>query len=334
MARNNNEDEFNSASSPRDFSRHNQKQEKMREQMEEQILFSRFQQIATQQLKKVSGQVQMGKEEQRIISNMNGMGLKEGIVAGILSFVVLRRGPVYIGRMVRRRTQGPSPPFSSHTTAAGEASVAPYRLSDPEKFTKSASINPFHRAADQFPRPRSFLSRSIWFVFDTTLSLLIAANVSMASTDTNIIRQQIVELPLVSGRSLTADVLCDALVEELRKVQEEKDPTYERLQNHSQGDNSTAAEYYMDSIVRFCENCERRRFSEQRIREERGLGKMVPVEVSPVPRDGPRLVVTKHGEEIVVDKDGMESSFLEHFGSDETWAADFVSDKKDQDRNF
>ena len=47
-----------------------------------------------------------------------------------------------------------------------------------------------------------------------------------------------------------------------------------------------------------------------------------------------RLVVTNHGEEIVVDKDGMESSFLEHFGSDETWAADFVSDKKDQDRNF
>ena len=260
--------------------------------------------------------------------------MKEGIVAGILSFVVLRRGPVYIGRMVRRRTQGPSPPFSSRTTAVGEASVAPYRLSDPEKFTKSASINPFHRAADQFPRPRSLLSRSIWFVFDTTLSLLIAANVSMASTDTNKIRQQIVELPLVSGRSLTADVLCDALVEELRKVQEEKDPTYERLQNHSHGDNSTAAEYYMDSIVRFCENCERRRFSEQRIREERGLGKMVPVEVSPVPRDGPRLVVTNHGEEIVVDKDGMESSFLEHFGSDETWAADFVSDKKDQDRNF
>ena len=353
-------------------------QDQMKERRDEQLLFQRFQNIATLKLGQLSRQVQitkqdkasdggngfnvdagvahdnelkMGEEEQRIISNMTGMGLREGIAASIASFIILRRGPKYIGRWVQRRRQrqqSRSSPFSSSNTAGGtSASSAPYKLSDPTKLTNSTSKNnPFHNAANananrnDFPRPRGFLSRSIWFVFDSVLSIMMGANVSTFFTDKDAIRQQIVELPLISGRSLTADALCEGLVEELRKVREEKNPAYERLQKLSRGEHSTtteptAASYYMDGIVLFCENCERRRYFERRIREESGLGTTVPVDIPipGVPGDGPRLVVANGGEEKVVDKDGIEDPFLEQFGHDVSWANDFGSDENDSDRD-
>ena len=354
-------------------------QDQMRERKEEQLLFQRFQNVATLQLEQLSRQVQitkqskasddsngfnidagvahdndlkLGEEEKKIISNMTGMGLKEGILASIASFIILRRGPKYIGRWVQRRhqhQQSPSSPFSSSNTAGGtSASSASYKLSDPKKLTNSTSNNPFHRAANanantnhnEFPRPRGLFNRSIWFVFDSVLSIMVGANVSVAFTDKNAIRQQIVELPLVSGRSLTADALCDGVVEELRKVREENNPAFERLQKNSRGEDSTtteptAASYFMDGIVLFCENCERRRYFERRIGEESGLGKMVPVEIpSPgVPGDGPRLVVAKGGEEKVVDKDGIEDPFLEQFGQNVSWANDFDTDSNDSDQD-
>ena len=301
-------------------------QEKLKERRDdskdEKILFQRFQNVATLKLERMTKQadsvdagqneLKMGEEEQRIISSMNGMGLKEGLLAGVASFIILRRGPRYIGRWIlQRRTK------------------RNYVLSDPNKLTRNSNNNsnnnnnPFYKASNrnEFPRPMSFLSRSIWLTFDSVLSLLIATNISIVFTDKNTIRKQIVKLPLVSGRSLTADALCDDIVEELRKVREEKNAAYERLRMREKAQ-ETAASFYMDGIVQFCENCERRRFHERRIREERGLGKTEQVEIPipGVPSDAPRLVVSTNGEESVVDKDGIEDPFLEQFGNDASWA--------------
>jgi len=341
---------------------HQRMQDQMRERREEQLLFQRFQNVATLKLEQVSRQVQttkqdntsdgasgfdinagvadtnelkMGEEEQRIISRMANMGLREGIIASVASFVVLRRGPKYIGRWTQRRYQNRQP---SSSTARSNAS---YQLSDPKKLTNATNNNPFQNAANarqnEFPRPRGFFGRSIWFVFDTVLSLMVGANVSMVFTDKDAIRQQIVELPLVSGRSLSADTLCDDVVEELRKVREENDPTYDRLQKISQEKTSepTAASFFMEGIILFCQNCERRRYLEKRIREESGLGKSDPVKIPipGVPRDCPRLIMGNDETENMFDKDGIENTFLEQFGQDTSWANNFVSDDYDSDQD-
>ncbi|MGK3739320.1 MAG: hypothetical protein ACI8RD_012810 [Bacillariaceae sp.] len=301
-------------------------QEKLKERRDdsrdEKILFQRFQNVATLKLERMTKQtdsadagqneLKMGEEEQRIISSMNGMGLKEGVLAGVASFIILRRGPRYIRRWVlQRRTK------------------RNYVLSDPNKLTRNSNSNsnnnnnPFYKASNrnEFPRPISFLSRSIWLAFDSVLSLLVGTNISIVCTDKDTIRKQIVKLPLVSGRSLTADALCDDIVEELRKVREEKNSAYERLKMQEKSQ-ETAAAFFMDGIVQFCENCERRRFYERRIREERGLGKtdQVEIPIPGVPSDAPRLVVSISGEETVVDTDGIEDPFLEQFGNDSSWA--------------
>eukprot|EP00532_Pseudo-nitzschia_australis_P013403 CAMPEP_0168223180 /NCGR_PEP_ID=MMETSP0140_2-20121125/11159_1 /TAXON_ID=44445 /ORGANISM="Pseudo-nitzschia australis, Strain 10249 10 AB" /LENGTH=409 /DNA_ID=CAMNT_0008153017 /DNA_START=159 /DNA_END=1388 /DNA_ORIENTATION=- len=297
--------------------------------------------------------LKFGEEEQRILSNLTGMGVKEGLFASLASFIILRRGPKYIGRWMQRRNQNrqssSSSSSSSNTQGGTSSSSSSYKLSDPAQFTNNnTGNNPFHRAANpnrnDFPRRRGFFSRSVWFVFDSVLSLMVGANVSVIFTDKVAIQQQIIDLPLVSGRSLAADSLCDEIVEELRKVREEKNPSYERLQKISRGGDSTiattdptatAASYYLDGIILFCQNCERRRYLERRIRDESGLGRTVPVEIPipGVPRDGPRLVALNGEEERVIDKDGIEDPFADQFDRDtQNWAKDLVLDRNDSDR--
>eukprot|EP00535_Pseudo-nitzschia_heimii_P008333 CAMPEP_0197190010 /NCGR_PEP_ID=MMETSP1423-20130617/20823_1 /TAXON_ID=476441 /ORGANISM="Pseudo-nitzschia heimii, Strain UNC1101" /LENGTH=354 /DNA_ID=CAMNT_0042642287 /DNA_START=174 /DNA_END=1238 /DNA_ORIENTATION=- len=342
-------------------------QDQIRERQEEQRLFQRFQNVATKRLEEISrkaestnqvntsgesngfdinvgssptSELQMGEEEQRIMSQMAGMGLKEGILASVASFVVLRRGPKYIGRWVHRRFRDQQFTHSGSTGVFSRSNTS-YQLSDPKKLNHSSNNNPFQNAAkarqNEFPRPRGFLSRSIWFVFDTVLSLMVGANVSMYLTDKEEIRKQIVELPLVSGRSLTADTLCDELVEELRQVRGEKNPTFERLEKISREriTEPTAASFFMEGIVLFCQNCERRRYFERSIREESGFGKSIPVKVPTpgVPRDCPRLVKGDNGIENVIDKDGIDDPFSGQFHQDTSWAKNDFSDDSSDDND-
>jgi hypothetical protein len=84
--------------------------------------------------------------------------------------------------------------------------------------------------------------------------------------------------------------------------------------------------------MKFSANCERRRFMEQRLRQERGLSSTEAVEIpSPgVARTGPRLVKDiNDGQEKIVNDDGTEEPFNGQFGHDMSWANDFVSDQED-----
>jgi hypothetical protein len=90
---------------------------------------------------------------------------------------------------------------------------------------------------------------------------------------------------------------------------------------------------YLDHIQKFAENCQRRRYVERRIQQERGIIREETVEIPPpgVPKDGPRLVV-ENGKETVVRDDGSTtedyddddgSGFSDDggFGPDMSWAA-------------
>mmetsp|Transcript_3395 Transcript_3395/g.7033 ORF Transcript_3395/g.7033 Transcript_3395/m.7033 type:complete len:325 (-) Transcript_3395:66-1040(-) len=313
-----------------------QSEDRTRERREEQQLFQRFQSVATAKLELLSRQsrtteqadgvnahvgptskgLEFGEEEHKVVARMARMGLREGILASITSFVILRRGPKYIGRWVQRR----------NAQSSSSSSNGSYQLSDPKQL--NASNNPFEKAAQQqrgdFPPPRGFVSRTVWFVFDSVLSLMVGANVSMMYTNKESIRTEVAGLPLVSGRSLVSDALCDDICKELRLVQSEKNPAYERLRRRTT--EPTVGSFFMEGIVQFTQNCERRRYVEKRIRQESGLEATAPVEIPTggVPPDGPRLV----------DEDNeMEDQFLTYqYNSQETsWVDDFSSDGFDQD---
>jgi hypothetical protein len=319
-------------------------QDALKLRRDEQNLFARFKNAAIHALEKTSREdeenegginnLRMGMEESRIVRNLNGVGMLEGLAAGILTFFVLRRGPVYVGRWVRRRQMAQ---YQHHQQSPSSSSLQPppsgsgYRFSDPNATT----TNPFHRSfnpAQEFPRSGSFVVRSIWFMFDVTLSLMMAASTSMAYTDTDKIRQQVIDMPLIQGTSLTSEALCDPIVRELAKTRQEHDPTFERLHKLNKTGCPTPASIYLNNIIHFAENCERRLFMERKIREERGLlaTDKVEIPVPGVPRDGPRLVVTDaDGIEKLVYDDGTVEPFSDsQFQDNMSWVSDFDSNDK------
>lgn len=329
-------------------------QKQLRERKEEILMFERFKNVATSKLEAMTVQseqagtkYQLGEYEKKVLRQMNGMGIKEGIAAGIVTFFVLRRGPIYVARWVYKRrlaqrqsnahiggdvtstgTVQQQPPLS--TTMKPPISEGGYQLSNPNI---AATKNPFQIARNpDFPRSKNFFIRSIWFAFDTVLSLMMAASVSMAYTDTDKIRQDLIELPLVPGRSLTADALCDEIVAELQKVREEDLSAYRRLTKLNSIGKKTPASFYLEGIIGFSENCQRRRYAERHLRQERGLPSNHPVEISEsISNNAPRLVFGANGIEKTVHSSDISSS---SFFDDESfeganWASEYVNDMED-----
>jgi len=321
-------------------------QRKLKERKEEMLLLDRFKKVASAKLEAMTRQseesgikYQMGDKEKQIFRQMSGMGIKEGLAAGVVTFFVLRRGPIYIARWVYKRRlaqqqqqhqhhQQPQQHSSMSQPPPGDGS---YRLSDP-----NAPQNPFQVAQRQdFPRSRNVFIRSIWFAFDSVLSLMMAASVSMAFTDTDKLREQLIDLPLVEGRSLTADALCDDIVKELSKVKQENNPAYQRLAKLNQQVEKTPASFYLQGIIAFSDNCERRRFEEQRLRQEQGLPEGEPVEIPrPISAKAPRLVLFEDGDDSgKVELQGTTSTFSDDDFEDLDWddASDFTDDNDNDD---
>lgn len=318
-------------------------QKQLKERKEEMLLVDRFKKTATARLEAMARQseetgikYQMGEREKQIFTQMNGMGIKEGIAAGLVTFFVLRRGPIYISRWVYKRRlaqQQQQQQHQQHTHQSMNQSMPPpgdgsYQLSNPD-----LSKNPFEVAQRKdFPRSRNFFIRSIWFAFDSVLSLMMAASVSMSYTDTDKIRQQLIELPLVEGRSLTADALCDDIVKELQKIKKESNPAFRRLSKLDKTGDQNPASFYLDAVMAFSKNCQRRRFEEQKLRQEQGLAGGESVEIrEPISPNGPRLV-ENDGEDVEVEE-STENAFIDSEFREIDWkeATDFTDDQESAD---
>jgi hypothetical protein len=309
-------------------------QKALKNRKEEAALFSRFKKVATSKLERMTNEAQdggppytMGKQEQEILRQLQGMGFKEGIAATALAFVILRRGPIHVARWLEKRQlarQQSSAPNQSGLTPPPASGG--YQLADPNKVPNN---NPFAAKSrnPNFPRSKSFIIRSIWFTFDSVLSLMLGTSISMAYTDTEKIREQVIGMPLVPGRSLTSDALCDDIVKELQQVKKARDPAYVRLSKQS-GQEITPAAFYLQGLVGFSENCQRRRFAEQQFRQERGLESSDPVEIPEpgVSKVGPRMITNGDGEEAAF---GSES---EEFDDLTRWATDLVEDNDESSR--
>jgi hypothetical protein len=332
MSNNSNSNSNNSNSNP-DYD--------VKRRQEDMALFQRFRTVATAKLERMTSQVeksdnpyQMGEEEKQILTQMHGMGLKEGVAAGVVTFLILRRGPIYIGRYIMKRN--PMNNTTTTTTTTNPGSSGGYQLSNPNAATK----NPFQQAANpQFPRSRNRFFRAIWFTFDATLSLMMAANVSVQYTDASKMRQKISELPLVPGKSLVSDALCEELSAELQKVIAEQNPSYKRLLRESkQGlEAKSPLAFYMQGITSFCENCQRRAYREQELRQEQGLSSLEQVEIPApgVPRDGPRLIKNSQdgSEQAIMDESHFgDSSFGDDLDGSADWASNLVKDQNEDSR--
>lgn len=329
------------------------------EKTQERALFHRFVVVTRQNLYKLlelaeRGEARLGEEEGKWVRSITTKGATEGTVAGIISFLLLRRGPVYIAKWVasNRQIRLRHQPFQSqHTTTPPPPPPGPtgggFQLANPN------TSNPFHRANNpHFPRPGNFMLRAVWLMADAVLSVMVGTSITMMYKMSEESRREIEELPLLPGVSMLPTITCGDIITELHKVQQEaekgENPAYIRLRE----DKKNPASKHLESIIKYAQNCQRRHFVERQIRRDKGEDELVPssmlqdginvasmVEIPPpgVSRMGPRLISYKDDAGKVVEaviQDGASdgAKILGGFQLDESWANQFVSDQVERSR--
>ncbi|KAL3932259.1 MAG: hypothetical protein SGBAC_010929, partial [Bacillariaceae sp.] len=112
----------------------------IKEREEEMEILGRFRNVISNKLEQMTEETEeeqkvykMGDHEKKVLMEMQGMGMKEGIAAGVATFIMLRRGPLWIGKYIIKRRGG---------AGAGATRSA----SNPA--ANNISKNPFHNASN------------------------------------------------------------------------------------------------------------------------------------------------------------------------------------------
>lgn len=276
----------------------------------------------------------MDEYEKGVLEGGYYAGLKEGIAAGLATLVALRGGRHVLAqrRLFRQSRSGVNNGRGTNDT---------YRLSDPSMLNDRVHQN-------SGAKGQGWLAKGFWIVFDGALSITMAAFISEEYfVQHEVARAELVStLPLMAGRSVLAESMCDDMERELNSIRQDHAPAYERLvqrmenlKSEANGTNtdvffSADSQKMMESdgwedyrnemakhlafCAKFTENCQRRRFAERQMRQEKGFDRSVAVSLeSPVPGDAPLLALEDDAEG---DSDDGSTS----------WATGFVTDREER----
>ena len=246
-------------------------------------------------------------EERKMLTDMNNLGLMNGVVAGIACFAFLRWSPGAIARYLTRR-----------------------RAADVGVQLKGDSNNPFNKPSKyQFDAPPgehvplsspNFVIRGLRLGLDIFVSMSVGAWASILLIDKDRMMKEVSEIPLVQGRSLISEELCQDFSLEFKKYGRDTwDTNHPALSNG--GRNGSRKSEFSSLVEGFVANCKRRSIYEQELRSERGLRDDEPV-VIPAPGVPKDIFVTLDdlmGDRIVDENrydGGNESDFDRYFEKD------------------
>lgn len=244
--------------------------------------------------------------EKKMLSDMNNIGLTNGMMAGLACFAFLRWSPGAIARYLTRKR-------------AANSGLSP----------KGDANNPFNRSGYQFDQPPgeqaplaspNFLIRGMRLGLDVFVSMSVGAWASIILIDKDKLMRQASEIPLVQGRSLLSEELCSDFSVEFQKYSRDTwDPNHPALNGGVGGDSKTD---FTSLIEGFVANCKRRSIYERELRVEQGLKDDDAVLIPPpgVPKD------------ISVTLDDLLGNQIEGGGSDEK--DEFYFDKYFEEESF
>jgi hypothetical protein len=318
----------------------NKDKDKERQLQENQMVmeFLRVSKKRVEEIRLYQPDLQLSEGEKQVLNTIHSAGMMEGLIAGVATFVILRRTPRFLERMVARR----------RARAQGYTLDVP---SSPFDNIKNGHNNNYHNhnnnigihSPRDLPPKRGLLWRSFQFTLDATVSLLMAAYTSSYMADVPTIVQQVTDIPLMEGRSAISDHFCTALVEEYKR-QWNLDPN-----SNSNSNNSTSGpfgrveksvppfdhkpllkdpqETILKGHILFIQNCQKRQAMERQLRKERGLPPDQPVEIpSPgVPTD---LLM----QDWNTGDDDHEGTDINNGVWTEDDASSFVTDQEEQRR--
>lgn len=258
--------------------------------------------------------------EKKLLNELNNMGLYKGVLSGLACFAFLRVSPRMISGVLRRRaglaSEGTSSSASSTgagggtkgTTTFGSGSggnnpfrnqsAGGYKFDPPPSSSASSSASASSAGAgtQNVQRP-GLIFRTIRLALDSFVSLSIGAYASMYFVDKDKMMKQFSDIPLVEGRSLLSEELCEDFTREFQKFDRKTwDPNHPSFSGsssssmHSNNNNEeTTTADFRSTIQGFVLNCKRRAINEDEIRKEQGLrsGGVVVIPSGGVSRDIP-----------------------------------------------
>lgn len=203
--------------------------------------------------------------EKKMLQRMNNNGMVYGLACGLLTFGLLRSGPRLMQRYLNRKLMHPKSSNSgggSSSTYGNNTTVGGYTFDQPT--SSGGSLGPSTTTRGGFfkstTRGGIFL-RTLKFGLDLTVSLFMAAYGSLVFVDRKKLMDDMSKIPLVEGRSLVSDELCDEFVDVYRRIPKH---TWDKYEGKSDA---------LDAIGGFVKNCIRREIVEKKILEKRrGFG--------------------------------------------------------------
>ena len=249
--------------------------------------------------------------EKDLLMKMNNNGLGKGIVLGVFTFFLLRRGPRYFQKYMLQRQQTTTSSTSASKSSSYQLDPIHQTTKDPFKKTTNASSTTTN--SNNGP---GIVLRSIKFCLDSFVSLSMAAYGSIIFTDPNQMMQELSEVPLIEGRSLISDELCTDFIQLYRQTPNK----------HSfEGDNTDIS---MICIRNFVYNCVKRQTYERDLQQfgmtpSNSNNNNIHISIPPpgVPYDIPvnmdeSTLTTIDGEKIFSDELSMSTDEADMFTSD------------------
>jgi hypothetical protein len=207
--------------------------------------------------------------EKKMITKISNDGMAKGLAVGLLTFSFLRIGPRVMNRYLNRSYSRSSSSTGGNSTSGGGPGGYQFDIRNTNNMTKlNQNFNSNSNQQQQnIPRPGIFI-RSIKFCLDITVSLSLAMYGSAYFMDTKKFFENVSNIPLVEGRSMISDELCDDFIDVYRAIPKKTWDKYSRDNGNGNSDSDAGDKRASDGlklISSFVKNCLRRQIVEQEI---------------------------------------------------------------------
>jgi len=189
-----------------------------------------------------------GKERKLLQDAVFFPGFYIGAIAGVATFVLLRRGPIYVMNRMNASNN-----INNQVKAQTQAQQL---LKNKSSSLVSQTPKTNHTKKPEFKEGP--IMKVVGTIFDGILSSMIGLAVWTVSTDKQKVFTTAADIPLIEGRSEISNILCDDFINIYRN---DVRPNFWK-------------EYTDDSLTaisRFVHNCEKRHLYQRKIKREMGL---------------------------------------------------------------
>lgn len=222
--------------------------------------------------------------EKKQLTKINNHGMTAGIAISVGSFLFFRGGPRMMTRFLNRNRSSGNVPGSGGYQFDINNAASPHQMTRPEAGSR---------------KPGFFL-RAVKLGLDLFVSVSLGAWGTAFFTDSKKFMKDLSDIPLVEGRSLVSEELCDDFIDVYKAIPKK---TWDKYNDKS---------VPLGAITNFVQNCLRRQMVEKDILDERkafgsfGMGssvKHVDIPSPGVPRDlSVEIPFTDKSEELNTEK--------------------------------